>query len=272
MSNNDTPEAAEIPTSIDPATLREDGLPLWSARTLTGRKIGMVPRIAAWLTFFKQEGDTFTMAELRTALAAPGEASAGDEHLNRRLRELRSFRDRSAAWILDSQKDDGSLAIDEYRLVTKGWHPGLGPQPKRGSISQKLRRSVLDRDGHACVICGVMARGQYPNEPDSSAVLTIGHRIPQASGGTDEYNNLQTECKRCNEPARNATGAVESLHDVYPFISQLPRRDKKTLLDWIESGTREPTPLEDLFIRSIRLGSDERKDLIVRLRKSVGNT
>jgi len=55
-------------------------------------------------------------------------------------------------------------------------------------ISQRSRALVLARDGK-CVMCGVTAK---------DAVLHVDHIIPRSKGGTNDIDNLQALCARCN--------------------------------------------------------------------------
>lgn len=52
--------------------------------------------------------------------------------------------------------------------------------------SLKLRQRVFERDGHKCRACS------------SRENLTIDHVVAVIVGGTDEFENLQTLCRRCN--------------------------------------------------------------------------
>lgn len=50
----------------------------------------------------------------------------------------------------------------------------------------EVREYIFFRDGHRCVKCG------------SGEDLTIDHIISVYNGGSDEDDNLQTLCNRCN--------------------------------------------------------------------------
>lgn len=59
-------------------------------------------------------------------------------------------------------------------------------KPKRD-----YRQAIFDRDGFACVKCGV------------SEDLTVDHIIPISKGGKETLDNLQTLCKICNSKKGN---------------------------------------------------------------------
>lgn len=54
------------------------------------------------------------------------------------------------------------------------------------AYKRNLRKEVLRRDGHKCLLCG------------SREDLTLDHIVPKSKGGKLIYNNLQTLCKQCN--------------------------------------------------------------------------
>lgn len=56
---------------------------------------------------------------------------------------------------------------------------------KRGYISSKVRKTVLQRDNHQCLLCG------------SQDNLTVAHITPISRGGDSEIENLQTLCSPC---------------------------------------------------------------------------
>lgn len=231
----------------------------------TSRPFGAERKIAAWLYYNKSEGDLFTMRDLRQALGSetiPNDA----EHLNRRLRALRPD-----GWIIPSNKDDRTLPTDTYRVEQKGWHPGLGSRPKREGVSQGDRRRVLDRDGRRCVVCGVGEGEPYPNEPGTRAALTIGHRTPRERGGSSkDLNNLQTECKRCNEPVRDEMREPETLEQLLPDVRRMPKGDLQSLLSWLDQGYRTRSKLDAIYDRARALSAGERDDLKSAVRRIIG--
>lgn len=57
---------------------------------------------------------------------------------------------------------------------------------RRAKIGHSLRRQVFERDAYRCRECGGYER------------LCVDHVHPHSKGGTDELDNLQTLCWRCN--------------------------------------------------------------------------
>ncbi len=70
---------------------------------------------------------------------------------------------------------------------------------ERGKVSNKMRFSILERDGRRCKKCG-----RATND------LEIDHIFPISKGGKSTYSNLQTLCHRCNSMKSNTVehGAV----------------------------------------------------------------
>lgn len=199
-------------------------IPWWKLRIAPGtkRSFGGERRLAAYLYFNVDIGGTFTMRQLREAL---GEEDTPEqaEHLNRRLRNLKP-----QGWRFRSYKDQYGQAMDEYVLEEKGNKLWLGERTRRSTISAALKRQVYERDHNRCVICGVGAREPYPGEPGTEARLTVGHRTAEARYGEASLDNLQTECARCNEPARDTPPNPEVLGEVMAAVKQLGRREGGT--------------------------------------------
>ena len=63
---------------------------------------------------------------------------------------------------------------------------------QRALMTARLRGWIKDRDGHACLQCGVSVAA----EPH--LLLEIDHIIPVSKGGLSDPDNLQTLCWRCN--------------------------------------------------------------------------
>jgi hypothetical protein len=247
-----------------------DGTTLWweleTWPGLPNRTYGAERKLAAWLAFNLEPGATFTMPEIRAALGdgvVPNEA----EHLNRRLRRLREDN-----WELPTTKDDGTLPPGTYRVDAVGWHPGLGDRPRANSISQGTRRRVLERDQRRCVVCGVAAGEPYPGEPFSVAVMTIGHRVSNAlRGSSNDPNNLQVECKKCNEPVRQALPSPETLAELRPDVLGLRGEEARKLERWLLAGHRERDRVDRIYDRARFLSAGEKDELQRLLRRKVGS-
>lgn len=63
-----------------------------------------------------------------------------------------------------------------------------------GKDWQRTARKVVREEG-ACAICG---QDSDYDEGGARNPLTAGHIIPRSKGGTNERENLQCECRRCN--------------------------------------------------------------------------
>lgn len=257
---------AEPADEYPPHAYMPDGILWWEPHVPKGhRDVGAEWKISAWLAFNRPVGSTFTMRDLRLALGS-GPAN-DDEHLNRRLRELRS-RD---GWVIPSNKDDGSIPVGHYRVAVVGWHPGLGTQrPTSNAISQAVRRRVFDRDGSRCRVCNVGSGEEYPGQPGSSAVMTVGHIIAKDDGGSSsDLNNLQTECKPCNEPVRQEIRVPKTLREVLPDVRNLKRVEKERILSWLRAGQRSRDKLDVVYDDARRLSPSERAELVEKLQVMV---
>ena len=60
---------------------------------------------------------------------------------------------------------------------------------KRKPIPGKLRHRVFERDNYRCRECGAT---------NKETTLHVDHIKPVAKGGTNEIDNLQTLCEKCN--------------------------------------------------------------------------
>jgi hypothetical protein len=58
------------------------------------------------------------------------------------------------------------------------------------NISKSMRFDIFQRDNYTCQYCG-----RTPPE----AILVIDHLTPVAENGTDDFDNLITSCKDCND-------------------------------------------------------------------------
>lgn len=53
-----------------------------------------------------------------------------------------------------------------------------------------VKRTIYDRQNGLCAYCGQHRNRKY---------MTIDHIIPLSKGGTDDIDNLQCTCKKCNQ-------------------------------------------------------------------------
>lgn len=77
---------------------------------------------------------------------------------------------------------EGFVCTLEYRDEQLARPPAIS----RLKLPAAVRREVMDRDEHSCVVCG------------SEGPLHIDHVHPVSRGGGDEVENLQVLCARCN--------------------------------------------------------------------------
>ncbi|WP_370544531.1 HNH endonuclease [Frondihabitans sp. VKM Ac-2883] len=132
------------------------------------------------------------------------------------------------------------------------------------------RRRVFERDHWRCVVCGVGSTEPYPGEPETAAALTIGHRIPNALGGSSkDVDNLQTECARCNEPVRDALRSPETLEQLRPDLINLSRDEAQKLESWVLAGTRGRDKVDSVYDRIRRLSASEKDRVADLLRRKV---
>lgn len=239
----------------------------WMLKEWPNRKqnYGDERKIAAWLAFNKKIGERFTLPELRDALG-DGLVKNDAEHLSRRLRSLRKD-----GWVAPSGKHDPSVGPMGYRLDKIGWHPAAGKRPKDPSgFSNATRVKVLKRDGSRCVICGVGDGEPYPDFPDRKATMTVGHRIAGQFQGTGSLDNLQTECAVCNESIRAGGGIPETYEEVLYAVQELKKAEKVILLEWLATGRRSRSALDQVFDRARKLSHPQKKSLITELQRTLG--
>jgi hypothetical protein len=92
--------------------------------------------------------------------------------------------------LSDSHEASDSLAISTKDVKTK--------RRTNRNISDRLRFSILLRDGFRCQSCG-----ESPIK-NPGIELHVDHIIPWSEGGETIPENLQTKCKKCNLGKGNA--------------------------------------------------------------------
>jgi len=226
----------------------------------SGLPLGDEPRIAAWLAYNKSVGDTFTTDELRTALGQRlSHSSRNDrEHFQRRIRQLRGARD---GWVFPSAKHDRTVLSGTYRLDKVGWHPAKGDRPRDATrVSKRVRREVLSRDHERCFHCGVISGQPYPDFPERTATMTVGHVTPADFGGIAEPSNLRAECALCNESIRSATAAPELAQGVKVAANDLNKKDRLELRNWIRAGHRIRNKVDVTYDRFRQLTTGDKDE------------
>lgn len=68
---------------------------------------------------------------------------------------------------------------------------------RRRNINDITRYAVLERAGFKCQCCGIKPL------KDNDVILHIDHIIPHSLGGSDNIDNLQVLCDKCNISKRN---------------------------------------------------------------------
>jgi hypothetical protein len=253
---------------FDPDSPDYEGVPVWKLRTYpnSNQRFGGTSKVAAYLYFNVQVGETFRIADLRRELS-DDEGHYAASALERRWRSLKE-----QGWRYASYKDEPGLPSDTYRLLAKGNRVWLGERTRRATISAAVRRTVFERDLNRCVICGIGRGEPYEDDPNSTARMTVGHRIAGARIADTSPDNLQTECSRCNEPVGDVPPNPEVFGEVMAAVSKLGSRDKVTLLEWIASGRRHRSKLDNAFDRVRRLSPSERAQVVEILREVTGLT
>ena len=211
-------------------------------------------RGALWLIQVVGEGHTFTKNQLRDAFP-------GVSQVDRRIRDLRDF-----GWVVYSSTEDASLLREDQRFVKAGvhvWDPkarqAAAPQK---TISTKERQAVLARDGYMCTLCGISGGEPYPDDSVQTAVLSVSRRTVIGDHG-GEAQALVTECKRC----RSGGGPTPmEVADAVAVASGLGDDECRRLLRWMERGRRGATELDRAWAAYLRVPSDQRADVAIRLK------
>lgn len=101
------------------------------------------------------------------------------------------------AYINEDSEEDGGEAYETSQPANRADQTRVARRTKR-EISERLRFSVLLRDGFRCQSCG--------RSPVKSpgVELQVDHIVPWSKGGETIAENLQTKCKECNQGKGNA--------------------------------------------------------------------
>jgi hypothetical protein len=85
------------------------------------------------------------------------------------------------------------------------------------SIGKATRDLIYAKDGYKCVFC------------KTTQNLTIDHKIPLSKGGTSQYENLQTLCRRCNGSKGNSLNYDPTMQSIKRVVFKVSRREKKKI-------------------------------------------
>ena len=94
------------------------------------------------------------------------------------------------------QADGAIRQLEQSGFIAPIAEHELESRSHRLRLSDSVRAQVLLRDGARCRRCG------------STLVLEVDHIEPVRSGGDDDFNNLQTLCRRCNRRKGSRTSAT----------------------------------------------------------------
>jgi HNH endonuclease len=94
------------------------------------------------------------------------------------------------------QADGAIKQLEQSGFIQPVAEHQLESRSRRLRLSDNVRAQVLLRDGARCRRCG------------STLVLEIDHIEPVRAGGDDDFNNLQTLCRRCNRRKGPRTAAT----------------------------------------------------------------
>ena len=143
----------------------------------------MVGRVLRRHGVIEKEGDSYSLV---------GHENLGDEQVER-LIELCQLK-------LDEYKAKRGKRIWQHRKISAGY------------ISGTLRYEVLKRARFRCELCGVSA---------DVRALEVDHIVPRNRGGTDDPDNLQALCYRCNSMKRDRdTTDSRGIRDSYEHREQ----------------------------------------------------
>lgn len=135
----------------------------------------------------------------------------------------RDFRREEGMQIL-SHKDRDSLKPNEYLIET------LKPLPIIArTISDKLRRFILERNGYTCQVCGAVAGEESLCEQGKKCRLEIDHTVPISQGGKDEANNLRAVCVWYNKDKSNLK--VPTSRDAISAMALVRRQPRDVQLE-----------------------------------------
>jgi hypothetical protein len=97
-----------------------------------------------------------------------------------------------------NQEDDESNEGTSEKIKTENAQKEETKRKTNRNISDRLRFTILMRDGFTCQSCGASPTKERGVE------LHVDHIVPWSKGGETEKSNLQTKCEKCNLGKGNA--------------------------------------------------------------------
>ncbi|GAA2139359.1 hypothetical protein GCM10009760_21510 [Kitasatospora kazusensis] len=215
-------------------------------------KLGTMKRAALWLATVVQEGNIFTLADLRDAFPEVSQ-------IDRRMRDLRD-----QDWRIDTHREDSSLDNSERRFVAQGvpvWEPGKARSKEAQVLTATRRREVMSRDGNLCRSCGITPGQEYAGSYET-AQLDIARKEVRYADGTKAVE-LVTECRRCRVGGR---GVETDDSKTLAALGRLGIMERRMLASWIEADEREFGTVELLWAEYRTLPEESR----ARFRAALG--
>lgn len=164
-------------------------------------------------------GRIVTKEELRAAAGNPTEWA-------RRVRELRQ----EEGFQILSHIDREDLRPGQYVLVS----PEPLPSAPR-TLTARLRRQILERDGGTCQMCGSAAGEPSGCAPGRRCRLQVDHIIPLNQGGSDSPENLRAVCAEFNrERADVVNPASGTAIAAVASIRRLPRNVQREVFEFLK--------------------------------------
>jgi hypothetical protein len=95
-----------------------------------------------------------------------------------------------------SECPEFSKYLFDKKGITLKKEPAKKEKLRRIGISSKLRFEIFSRDKFTCVYCG-------RNKDEDKVKLELDHKLAISNGGKDDYENLITSCRDCNQGKSN---------------------------------------------------------------------
>ena len=137
-----------------------------------------------------------------------------------------------------THNDRDDLKPNEYLLETLDLRPVIARD-----ISDKLRRQILERNGHTCQVCGAGAGEDSGCELGRKCRLQIDHIVPISQGGKDEEDNLQAVCVYYNKDKANLKQPTSrDAINVMGLIRRQRRNVQKEVYDFLAKKFGKSSP------------------------------